>query len=182
MPESGPARVLSLFDTTNLIVGIIVGAGIFVAAPVVARGAGSGAAVLGLWAAGGLLSFCGAVGYAELATTYPEEGGDLVYLTRAYGRWAGFLFGWIQTEALSEVLLRSLIFSQFQVGNPQVVMGFTQEVTLVIGNTFQGLFEIVNRRLQFPQPVISPPEAVQVPVSMLGVRIDSLAQQFYRPG
>jgi amino acid transporter len=39
---------------------------------------------------------CGALGYAELATAYPQEGGDYAYLTRAYGRWAGFLFGWIQ--------------------------------------------------------------------------------------
>ena len=56
---TGPKRVLSLFDTTNLIVGIIVGAGIFVAAPVVARGAGSTGALLALWFVGGLLSFLG---------------------------------------------------------------------------------------------------------------------------
>ena len=111
----GPKRVLSLFDTTNLIVGIIVGAGIFVAAPVVARGVGSGAGVLALWFVGGLLSFCGAAGYAELATTYPEQGGDYVYLTKAYGRWAGFLFGWLQTLVVrpGDIAVMAFVFATY---------------------------------------------------------------------
>jgi amino acid transporter len=50
-----------------------------------------------IWTVGGLLSLFGALGYAELASAYPEEGGDYVYLTRAFGPWAGFLFGWVQT-------------------------------------------------------------------------------------
>jgi amino acid transporter len=65
-------------------------------APDVAKGVSGWAGVLVIWIAGGLLSLCGALGYAELATTYPQEGGDYVYLSRAYGRWAGFLFGWLQ--------------------------------------------------------------------------------------
>ncbi len=62
-----------------------------------ARGAVSVARVLALWAAGALLSLCGALGYAELASAFRDrEGGDVVYLGRAYGPWAGFLFGWTQ--------------------------------------------------------------------------------------
>lgn len=94
--NAGPRRELTLLDSVCLIVGIIVGAGIYQMAPDIARGASGGAGLLALWLAGGLLSLCGAMGYAELATTYPREGGDYAYLTRAYGRWAGFLFGWIQ--------------------------------------------------------------------------------------
>jgi len=114
-PGGAPKRVLTLFDTTNLIVGIIVGAGIFVAAPSVARGVGSGAGVLALWFLGGLLSFCGAVGYAELATTYPEQGGDYVYLTRAYGRQAGFLFGWLQTLVVrpGDIAVMAFVFATY---------------------------------------------------------------------
>jgi len=114
----GPRRVLSLFDTTNLIVGIIVGAGIFVAAPVVARGVGSSVGVLALWLVGGLLSFCGAVGYAELATTYPEQGGDYVYLTKAYGRLPGFLFGWLQTLVVrpGDIAVMAFVFSTYADG------------------------------------------------------------------
>ncbi|MBI5819635.1 MAG: APC family permease [Verrucomicrobia bacterium] len=91
-----PTPQLSLFDSTCLIVGIIIGAGIYQMAPDIARGAGSAWGVLGIWVLGGLLSLCGALGYAELATAYPHEGGDYVYLGRAYGKWAGFLFGWAQ--------------------------------------------------------------------------------------
>ena len=49
-----------------------------------------------MWLLGGLLSLIGAVCYAELATAYPKEGGDYVYLTRAFGRSVGFLFAWCQ--------------------------------------------------------------------------------------
>lgn len=97
MAAGAPRRVLTLLDCTCLIVGIIVGAGIYQTMPDVARGAGSGPAVLAIWALGGVLSLCGALGYAELATALPRAGGDVVYLGRAYGRWAGFLFGWMQT-------------------------------------------------------------------------------------
>ena len=95
--DAAPKRELSLFDSTSLIVGIIVGAGIYQMAPDIARGGGSAGGMLVLWLAGGFISLCGALGYAELATAYPQAGGDYVYLTRAYGKWAGFLFGWLQT-------------------------------------------------------------------------------------
>ena len=91
-----PRKELNLFDSTCLIVGIIIGAGIYQAAPDIAKGALTWYGVFAIWAIGGLLSLFGALGYAELATAYPREGGDYVYLSRAYGRWAGFLFGWVQ--------------------------------------------------------------------------------------
>ena len=47
---------------------------------------------MGLWLVGGVLAWCGAVCYAELATTYPRDGGDYEYLNRAFGPWCGFLF------------------------------------------------------------------------------------------
>jgi APA family basic amino acid/polyamine antiporter len=97
-PAAGvaPKKELSLFDSTCIIVGIIIGAGIYQMAPDIAKGAGCWWGVLAIWAVGGLISLFGALGYAELATAYPKEGGDYVYLSRAYGPWAGFLFGWGQ--------------------------------------------------------------------------------------
>lgn len=91
-----PKRELSLFDSTCIIVGIIVGVGIYQMAPDIARGAHTWSGVLAIWVVGGLLSLAGALSYAELATAYPQQGGDYVYLSKAYGRWAGFLFGWAQ--------------------------------------------------------------------------------------
>jgi amino acid transporter len=139
--QDEPKRVLSLFDTTNLIVGIIVGAGVMAAAPEVAGGAGSAGGLMLLWISGGLLSLCGAVGYAELATTYPEPGGDYVYLSRAYGRWAGFLFGWIQTLVVrpGDIAVMAYVFAVYAstvvsvpgVGPPVLAVAAVVGLTLV---------------------------------------------------
>jgi basic amino acid/polyamine antiporter, APA family len=110
-----PKKELSLFDSTCLIVGIIIGAGIYQTAPDVAKGIGNGWGVLAIWACGGLLSLCGAMGYAELATAYPREGGDYVYLSRAYGRWAGFLFGWAQLAIVrpGDIAVMAFVFATY---------------------------------------------------------------------
>ncbi len=107
---SAPAKALTLFDSTCLIVGIIVGVGIYQTAPDVARGAGSLWGALAVWLCGGLLSLCGALVYAELAVTYPRDGGDYVYLGRAYGHWAGFLFGWSKMAIVRPGEIAALAF------------------------------------------------------------------------
>jgi len=94
--QLAPKKELSLFDSSCIIVGIIIGVGIYQMAPDIAKGVYCWWGVLAIWLVGGLLSLFGALGYAELASAYPQEGGDYVYLSRAYGRWAGYLFGWIQ--------------------------------------------------------------------------------------
>ena len=76
--------------------GIIIGAGIYRSSPDVAGLAPNATWLIGLWLLGGALSLLGALCYAELATAYPHEGGDYVYLTRALGRKVGFLFAWCQ--------------------------------------------------------------------------------------
>jgi APA family basic amino acid/polyamine antiporter len=99
--EVPPGRdLLSTRDVTSLIVGVIVGVGIFQTMPEVARGAGSWWGTLLLWLGGGLVSLCGALGYAELASSCNRPGGDYAYLTEAYGPRAGFLFGWLQTTVV----------------------------------------------------------------------------------
>jgi APA family basic amino acid/polyamine antiporter len=65
-------KELSLFDSTCIIVGIIIGAGIYETAPMVAKCLGSGLGVLGIWLAGGFLALTGALCYSELATSYPQ--------------------------------------------------------------------------------------------------------------
>ncbi|MFZ1932637.1 MAG: APC family permease [Thermoguttaceae bacterium] len=95
-PSAVPRRELTLFDSTCIIVGIIIGAGIYRSSPNVAGLAPNATWLIGLWLLGGLLSLVGALCYAELATAYPREGGDYVYLTRAFGRSTGFLFAWCQ--------------------------------------------------------------------------------------
>jgi basic amino acid/polyamine antiporter, APA family len=113
--QDSPKRQLSLFDSTCLIVGIIIGAGIYEVTPDVAKGTSYWWAFLAIWIAGGLISLCGALGYAELASAYPKEGGDYVYLTRAYGRWAGFLFGWLQMAVVrpGDIATMAFIFARY---------------------------------------------------------------------
>jgi len=110
-----PKRELSLFDSTCIIVGIIIGAGIYQMAPDIAKGAGSAWGVLAIWIVGGVLSLAGALSYAELATAYPKEGGDYVYLSKAYGRWAGFLFGWAQLTVVrpGDIAIMAFAFATY---------------------------------------------------------------------
>jgi len=113
--HGGPKRELTLFDSVSLIVGIIVGAGIYETSPLVAGSVGSTGAVWAVWLCGGLLALAGALCYAELATTYPDEGGDYIYLRRAYGPWAGFLFGWSQLIIVrpADIALMAFVFARY---------------------------------------------------------------------
>lgn len=108
--QKTPKKQLSLFDSTCLILGIIVGSGIYALVPDIAKGTGTLWVFMAIWLVGGLLSLCGALGYAELATAYPKEGGDYVYLSRAFGRWAGFLFGWLQLVVVRPGDIASMAF------------------------------------------------------------------------
>jgi len=104
--ETTPRAVLGLRDAIGLIVGTIVGVGIFRTPSLVAEHAGSASVALIAWVAGGLVSLLGALCYAELASTYPNTGGDYHYLTRAFGWRLGFLFAWarltvVQTGAIA---------------------------------------------------------------------------------
>ena len=110
-----PKQELSLLDSTCIIVGIIIGAGIYETAPTVARCLESETAILTVWLLGGFIALMGSLCYAELATAIPKEGGDYVYLTRAYGPRVGFLFGWTQLAVVrpGDIALMAFIFARY---------------------------------------------------------------------
>jgi amino acid transporter len=87
---------LGLWDTVSIIVGIIIGVGIYEAPDAVFAYASAPWQVAAVWLLGGVLSLLGALCFAELASTYPRSGGEYVYLSRAYGPAVGFLFAWAQ--------------------------------------------------------------------------------------
>jgi APA family basic amino acid/polyamine antiporter len=89
------ARELGLFDSTMLVMGGIVGAGLFINPYVVAERVHSPVLILGAWAAGGVVAMLGAFVYAELADRMPNTGGEYAYLRDCYHPLAGFLFGWV---------------------------------------------------------------------------------------
>ena len=115
MSDGKKPTKLNLFDSTCLIVGIVVGSGIYETPSGVARAVDHSWEIYFLWTLGGLISVCGAMCYAELATTYPQSGGDVVYLSRAYGKRAGFLFGWLQTFVArpGDISLMALVFAHY---------------------------------------------------------------------
>lgn len=105
-----PVPTLRLKDAVAMIVGIVVGAGIFGTPSAVAANVTSETNVLLLWLAGGLVSLVGAFCYAELTTTYPHTGGDYHYLTKAYGRPLSFLFVWSRMTVIQTGSVAFLAF------------------------------------------------------------------------
>lgn len=99
---------LSVFDAIMIMVGMVVGIGIFRTPSLVAANVESASAFIAVWIAGGLVTLIGALCYAELSSTYPHSGGEYHFLSRAYGKSTAVMFGWargsvIQTGAIATV-------------------------------------------------------------------------------
>lgn len=88
-------RRLGFIDTTLIVVGIVIGSGIFLLPNLIARNLPSAVAIIGVWVVAGVLSYFGALAYAELGAMMPDTGGQYVYLREAYGDACAFLCGWV---------------------------------------------------------------------------------------
>jgi basic amino acid/polyamine antiporter, APA family len=106
-----PRPSLSVFDGALMIVGIIIGVGIFKFPQLVALNVGNEASFIAVWLLGGLLSLIGALVYAELATAYPSTGGEYHFLTRALGGYVGFLFAWARTTVIQTGAIALVAFA-----------------------------------------------------------------------
>ena len=109
------ARGLGLFDSTMLVVGVMIGSGIFIVSAEMAREIGSPGWLLVAWAIGGALTIAGALCYGELSAMMPQAGGMYIYLREAYSPLLGFLYGWtlfsvIQTGTIAAV---AVAFARF---------------------------------------------------------------------
>jgi APA family basic amino acid/polyamine antiporter len=115
-PQAGKGQ-LGLWDAISIIVGIVIGTSIYQVPGLIFSNVSDPWTGLLVWAVGGLLALVGALCYAELATTYPRSGGDYVYLTRAFGRGAGFLFGWAQLVVVMPASIGAMayVFAEFAV-------------------------------------------------------------------
>ncbi len=87
-------RKLSLLDALSIVVGIVIGGGIFLVPNLVARNLTSSTSILSVWIFAGVVSFFGALACAELGAAFPATGGQYVFLREAYGPLGGFLCGW----------------------------------------------------------------------------------------
>lgn len=115
--NSANSRVLTLFDCVCIIVGTIIGAGIFKMPAIVASNVPSVTWLVAVWVAGGLVALMGALCFAELTTTYPDRGGDYGYLKRGYHYRVGFAFSWAAFWVIrpTSIALMAMIFGEFAV-------------------------------------------------------------------
>src|ERR1700732_3401831 len=108
--ETGFVRAIGLFDGTMIVVGSMIGSGIFIVAADISRQTGSSGGLLLTWIITGLLTIAAALSYGELAALFPHAGGQYVYLREAYSPLWGFLYGWtlflvIQTGTIAAVAI-----------------------------------------------------------------------------
>lgn len=115
---AGYARRLSRFDATMLVVGGIVGAGIFLNPAVVAARVPTPGLAIGVWVLGGLVALAGALCFAELGARKPQAGGGYVYLRDAFGPLPGFLYGWTQLLVINSggIAAVAVIFANYTAG------------------------------------------------------------------
>jgi len=108
-------RRLGVWHAISVCVGMVVGAGIFKTSPMVAQSLASDHALYAAWALGGLLSFVGALCFAELASAFPDAGGDYFFLRLAYGRWLGLLFAWSRFAVIhtGSMALLAFVFGDY---------------------------------------------------------------------
>ncbi len=113
--QAQPLRLLHPLSALALIVGIVIGAGIFKTPSLVAGISGDAGWALVLWVAGALISIAGALCYAELCTAYPNAGGDYHFLQRAFGRDLSFMYGWSRATIINtgSIALLAFVFGDY---------------------------------------------------------------------
>lgn len=115
--KSVPAR-LTLWDAISIILGIIIGVGIFKTPSDVFQSAPGPEWAIAVWLIGGLLALAGAFCFAELASAYPRSGGEYVYLTRSFGALTGYMFAWAQLAVIRPggIGAMAYVFAHFGAG------------------------------------------------------------------
>ena len=109
---------LSVRDVIAIVVGIVIGVGIFRTPSLVAANAGSAGLLILIWILGGVISLNGSLCYAELATAYPHPGGDYHYMARAFGKNVAFLFAWARMTVIQtgSIAMLAFIFGDYLTG------------------------------------------------------------------
>lgn len=106
--KSSPKRKLGLFDAAMLVMGSMIGSGIFIVSADIMRNLGSGYWLIMVWVITGVMTIAAAISYGELSSMFPKAGGQYTYLKEIFGKMMGFLYGWglfavIQTGTIAAV-------------------------------------------------------------------------------
>lgn len=195
-PPASPKQLLTVVDAVTLIVGIVVGAGIFKTPSLVAAYAGDEHIFLLAWLFGGAASLIGALCYAELATAYPHTGGDYHYLVRAFGHDIAFLFAWARMTVLQtgSIAMLGFVFGDYvapllalgdagaSIAAALAIAGLTLinlmslrqgtwTQALLTGTKMLGVFLVVLVGLLFAAPAVPEASASTVPQRALGLTL-----------
>lgn len=120
-PAPAPRRVLGWVPATGIVLGAIIGVGIFLTPGKVAQAAGSPEQAMLLWGLGGLIAMAGALSMAEIGARFPTSGGEMVALHQMVGRLPAFLYGWSLLTAIQTGVL--VIISLFAASNLGLLLG-----------------------------------------------------------
>lgn len=136
-PEVPPQKnslkqLLNVWDATAIVVGCIIGTGVFRAPSSISRYVPEPGLALSMWILGGLISLAGGLCYAELAAAFPKTGGDYVFFHRAYGPLGSFLFGWtkIFVERTGTIAIVGYIFAEYALATLGLDAGFGKPLAL----------------------------------------------------
>ncbi|MFH0974735.1 MAG: amino acid permease [Spirochaetota bacterium] len=132
--QAQPGKTLSLFDVISIIIGIVIGSGIFKLPGMVAGNSANEWIFMATWFAGGVMSFVGALCYAELASTYPNAGGDYFFIHRAFGDGMSFLFAWARMSVIQTGCIAFLGF----------FLGDYLSAIFPIGSYSSGIYAIIS--------------------------------------
>src|SRR5216117_2958066 len=139
-------RAISRLDATALVVGSMIGSGIFIVSGSITREVHSPGLLLLVWILSGVITLLGAVTYGELAAMYPKAGGNYVYLREGISPLFGFLYGWtlfvvIQTAPIAAVAIAFARFTSVLIPGltPDVFLGTTLHLPQPIGDIAVGL-------------------------------------------
>ena len=124
--KPGLVRDLGAMHAASVVIGVVVGSGIFLVPAEMMKDAGSTHLVFLAWIVGGLFSFCGAVTYAQLGAMKPQASGEYVYIRDAYGPLAGFLCAWIWT-----IVVKPSSLAAISTGIVQVLGNFAHHAETV---------------------------------------------------
>jgi basic amino acid/polyamine antiporter, APA family len=143
-------RKINLFDATAIVVGSMIGSGIFIVSSDIARQLGSPGWLLVVWVVSGLLTVAAAISYGQLASVFPEAGGQYIYLQKTYNPLIGFLFGWafflvVQGGSIAAVGMAfgkflGVVFPWFSDNHILIDLGFVKFNTVHIAAIFSIIF------------------------------------------
>ena len=167
--NQGFRKELGLFDSTMIVVGSMIGSGIFIVSADIARTVGSSGLLIVVWAITGIMTLIGALSYGELAAMFPSAGGQYVYLRQAYNPLIAFLYGWtlfavIQTGTIAAV---AVAFSKFT----SVILPFFSEQNI--------LFSLLGLKISAAKVLAIISIIILTLINLLGIREGKFVQNIF---